>query len=104
MDRDQRAKLADFAGSSIDGSPLLIAVPATLEYPGPLLSSQGDHFAFGSVLHKTMTGHKRQKRSEELHVKSVFPRTIFLGACGQVPRSRRDEYVDRKGVDRTRSI
>src|SRR5271163_4530108 len=38
LDENLNAKLADFAGSSIDGSPLLIAVTASHEYPGPLLS------------------------------------------------------------------
>lgn len=65
MDKDQRAKLADFAGSSVDGSPLLIAAPAIHEYPGPLLSSQGDLFAFGCVFHGIMTAHKRQMRTEK---------------------------------------
>jgi serine/threonine protein kinase len=36
LDRHLNAKLADFAGSSLDGSPLLIGVTASHEYPGPL--------------------------------------------------------------------
>lgn len=39
LDKDLNVKLADFAGSSIDGSPLLIAVTASYEYSGPLLST-----------------------------------------------------------------
>lgn len=49
MDKDSSAKLADFAGLSIDGSSLLIAVTAIHEYSGPLLSFQGNLFAFGCV-------------------------------------------------------
>jgi len=56
LDEKLNARLADFAGSSLDGSPLLIAVTASHEYPGPALSVQGDLFAFGSLLYEIMTG------------------------------------------------
>lgn len=62
MDKGLSAKLADFAGLSIDGSSLLIAVTTIHEYPGPLLSSQGDLFAFGCVFYEILTGHERQIR------------------------------------------
>ena len=52
LDENLNAKLADFAGSSIYRSPLLIAVTASHECPGPLLSIKGDLFALGSVLYE----------------------------------------------------
>lgn len=55
LDRNLNVKLADFAGSSVDGSPLLIAVTASHEHPESILSSAGDLFAFGSVLYEIMT-------------------------------------------------
>jgi serine/threonine protein kinase len=53
------AKVADFGGSSIDGSRLLVAANASHTYPGPeslLPSVQVDLFALGSVLYNIMTG------------------------------------------------
>lgn len=56
LDEGLDAKVADFAGSSLDGSELLICIMPSHEYPGPVLSTQGDIFALGSVLYEIMTG------------------------------------------------
>ncbi|ORX96122.1 kinase-like domain-containing protein [Clohesyomyces aquaticus] len=50
------AKLADFGGSSLDRSPLLVIVNASHRYPGPRQSIPADLFALGSVLYHLMTG------------------------------------------------
>lgn len=80
LDGNLDAKLADFAGSSIDGCPLLIAVTASHEYPGELLSVQGDLFAFGSVLYEIMTGGvpydgRSDNEIGALYLKGEFPDT-----------------------------
>jgi serine/threonine protein kinase len=92
LDEKLNAKVADFAGSSIDGSPLLIAVTASHEYPGPLLSPQGDLFAFASVLYEIMSGDMpyRGLSDEEIcgrYSKGEFPDTEPLPtAIGSVIR------------------
>ncbi|KAF4966175.1 hypothetical protein FZEAL_10680 [Fusarium zealandicum] len=89
LDEGLNAKLADFAGSSIDGSPLLVAVPASHEFPGPLLSIQGDLFAFGCVLYEIMTEQvphdgKTDDKIRSLYASDVFPDTRPLGAVGRI--------------------
>lgn len=91
LDENLNAKLADFAGSSIDGSPLLIAVTASHEYPGPLLSIKGDLFALGSVLYELMTGDSpfsglSDKEIRSRYLKGEFPYTESLQAVGNVIR------------------
>lgn len=89
MDEHLVAKLADFCGSSIDGSPLLVRVTASHRYPGPLLSVQGDIFALGSILYEIMTGvipyHKlSEKEIEVQYSKKDFPETKSLGSVGDI--------------------
>ncbi|RDL37127.1 uncharacterized protein BP5553_04560 [Venustampulla echinocandica] len=91
LDENLNAKLADFAGSSIDGSPLPIAVTASHEYPGSLVFVQGDLFAFGSSLYEIMTGHApynglTDKEIHTLYSKGEFPNTEFLQAIGSTIR------------------
>lgn len=91
LDEGFNAKLADFAGSSIDGSPLLVGVTASHETPGSLLSVQGDLFAFGSVLYEIMTTQvpyddKADDEIQALYTKGVFPDTSFLGTMGHIIR------------------
>jgi serine/threonine protein kinase len=89
LDEDLNVKLADFAGSSIDGSPLLVAVTASHEYPGSLLSRQADIFALGCVLYEIMTGSiPYEGESEEViqdrYTNNDFPTTECLGAFGLI--------------------
>ncbi|RSL96429.1 hypothetical protein CDV31_013465 [Fusarium ambrosium] len=89
LDEELNAKLADFAGSSIDGSPLLVAVPASHEYPGSLLSIQGDLFAFGCIVYEIMTQQiphhgKTDGEIRGLYTRGVFPDTSSLGALGGI--------------------
>jgi serine/threonine protein kinase len=91
LDDNLNTKLADFAGSSLDGRPLLIAVTASHEYPGSVLSPVGDIFALGSVLYEIMTGNAPYSAVPEDEIslqysKGAFPDTIFLGAIGDVIR------------------
>lgn len=89
LDEKLNAKVADFAGSSLDGSPLLIAVTASHEYPGPALSAQGDFFAFGSVLYEIMTGNVpyadlAEDEILDRYAKHDFPSTDSLQAVGKI--------------------
>ncbi|KAI9789215.1 MAG: hypothetical protein M1835_001813 [Candelina submexicana] len=56
LDDQLDAKLGDFAGSSIDGSQLLVACAISHEPPWKATPKQADIFAFGSVCYKIMTG------------------------------------------------
>ena len=89
LDRHLDTKLADFAGSSLDGSDLLVAVTASHRYPGSALSVQGDIFALGSTLYEIMTGvvpyHEfSEKEIESRYSKYEFPETKSLGPIGDV--------------------
>lgn len=97
------ARLGDFAGSSIDGSPLTYVIRANHRYPGPLQSVKADIFAFGSVLYHIWTGRTPYydlvtgcadedsdallKREEEViarYARREFPKTEFLGDIGGI--------------------
>lgn len=89
LDKQFNAKLADFAGSSLDGSPLLIGVAASHRSPGPALSIQGDIFALGSTLYEIVKGSSPyQEFSEEdieaRYYRGEFPETKSLGPIGDV--------------------
>ncbi|KAI8710833.1 EKC/KEOPS complex subunit BUD32 [Fusarium sp. LHS14.1] len=91
LDESFNAKLADFAGSSIDGSPLLVGVTPSHESPGSLLSIQGDLFAFGCILYEIMTTQvpydgKADDEIQSLYTSGVFPDTSSLGAMGHIIR------------------
>lgn len=100
VDEGFNTKLADFAGSSLDGSPLLVAVTASHESPGPLLSVQADLFALGCVFYELMTGQiphdgKEDEEIEELYKSRVFPDTDSLGAIGHIiTQCWQARYVD----------
>lgn len=92
LDGGLKAKLADFAGSSIDSSPLLIAVTASHEYPGDTLSVQGDIFAFGSVMYEVMTGERPYAALSEANVRARylskdFPDITSLDSLGRIIRA-----------------
>jgi len=90
LDGDLNAKVGDFAGSSLDGSPLLIAVTASHRYPGRLLSKQADIFALGSTLFEVTCGQTPydglpDKEIKDLFEKSKFPETKGrLGPIGDI--------------------
>lgn len=105
-------KLADFGGSSLDGSDLLVSVHASHRYPGPLLSTHADIFSLGSVYYTIMTGtFPYQDLSDEdiaaLFKQGRFPETKTYGPfgaiimkCWQVEyQSVMDLYKDIEGMN-----
>ena len=89
LDRGLNAKLADFAGSSIDGSSLLVAVTSSHRYPGSSLDVKADLFALGSVLYHIFTGHApfEELTSQEIDQrfsKGEFPDTASLHRVGVI--------------------
>ncbi|KAF2813573.1 kinase-like protein [Mytilinidion resinicola] len=89
LDENLNAKLADFAGSSLEGSPLLVGVTASYRSPGDTLCIQGDIFAFGSTLYKIITGYNpyhdlTEREIKALFLKGSFPETNSLGPLGEV--------------------
>ncbi|KAH6634386.1 kinase-like domain-containing protein [Chaetomium sp. MPI-SDFR-AT-0129] len=79
LDGELNAKLADFAGSSLDGSGLLVCVAASHEYPGPTMSTQGDIFAFGSVLYEIVTGDSPFKGLPDDEIENRYKNGQFAG-------------------------
>ena len=98
LDSNLDPKIADFAGSSLDQSPLLLESPASYCYPGSSLSVQGDIFAFGSLVYEIMTGESpyEGKDGDEvraLFLKNIFPDTTQLGPLGHIiDKCWRGEY------------
>ncbi|KAF1990327.1 kinase-like protein [Aulographum hederae CBS 113979] len=89
LDANLDVKLADFAGSSMDGSELLVVVTASHLIPGENLSIQGDLFALGSTLYRIATGLNPYSELEEDEIETrflngEFPETKSLGRCGEV--------------------
>ncbi|KAK4039928.1 kinase-like protein [Parachaetomium inaequale] len=97
-------KLADFAGSSLDGSPLLIGVTPSHEYPGPLLSIEADLFALGYTLYEIVNESQPYAGlSDEVildhYSKGKFPETGSLGSVGSIiTKCWRGEYKECKQV------
>lgn len=92
LDDGLDAKLADFAGSSIDSSRLLVAVTVSYENPGRVLSVQGDIFALGSLMYEVMTGERPYAALSEANVrarfmKHEFPDVTSLGRLGRLIRT-----------------
>jgi serine/threonine protein kinase len=91
LDEGLNAKVAGFGGSSLDGSELLICIAPSHEYPGPVLSTQGDIFALGSVLYEIVTGSPpyvglSDTEIEDRYKKGNFAETASLGEMGVIIR------------------
>ena len=89
LDKDLNAKVADFSGSSLDKSPLLVHVTTSHAHPFDAGSESGDIFALGSLFYEIMTGrapyvHLTEKETEERFSKLEFPETDSLGSVGSV--------------------
>lgn len=89
LDDSLNVKLADFAGSSLDGSEFLIAVTPSHRYPGCTLSIKGDLFAFGSVLYQLLSGKPPYNGLSEDEIcarysKGIFPETQSLEVFGSI--------------------
>ncbi|KAL2021259.1 hypothetical protein VTK56DRAFT_7338 [Thermocarpiscus australiensis] len=104
LDASLQAKVANFAGSSIDGSPLLVLITESHEFPGPLLSIQADLFALGSVLYEFTTGHPPYEGLGDTEIraryqKGRFPETGCLGAVGRIiEQCWRGSYSETKRI------
>jgi serine/threonine protein kinase len=89
LDGQLHIKLSDFGGSSLDGSPLLVAVTASHRCSGSVSSMQGDIFALGSTLYEIMTGvvpyyEYSEEEVKARYSKGKFPETKFLGSIGDI--------------------
>jgi len=76
-------------GFASNGSPLLVIVTESHEFPGPLLSTRADIFAFGSVLYEIMTRHApyegwNEREIRARYLKGEFPETESLQAIGTI--------------------
>lgn len=89
LDDHYDARVGDFGGSSLDGSPLLVAVTSSHAYPGELLSVQADIFALGSTWYEIMTGfapyHELAEHEiDARYLKADFAETKALGPMGDI--------------------
>jgi serine/threonine protein kinase len=90
LDGTLHSKVADFGGSSLDGSELRIMVSAShRRHSGDLNSIEADLFALGSCIYEILTGQApyagcEEEEIETLFGKSKFPTTTHLGPIGNV--------------------
>jgi len=77
LDGALRAKVADFGGSSLDGSELRVVVSASHCSPGDLDSIEGDVFALGSSMYEIMTGQAPYAGREEEEIEGLFSKSEF---------------------------
>jgi len=91
LTQDLDIKLADFGGSSLDGSELLVIVHASHRYPRPLLSTDADIFSLGSAHYAIMMGKVPYQDLPEEEITALFkdgkfPDTDTLGPFGAIIR------------------
>jgi hypothetical protein len=89
LDDTLHTKLADFGGSSLDDSDLLIMVTASHRSTGNLKSINADIYALGSSFYEILTGEAPYEGFEEdeimgLFSESKFPDTRSLGPMGDI--------------------
>ncbi|KAF1918253.1 kinase-like domain-containing protein [Ampelomyces quisqualis] len=92
LTQDLDIKLADFGGSSLDGSDLLVSVHASHRYPEPLLSTAADIFSLASAHYSIMTGKRPYQDLSEKEITALFkdgkfPETDTLGPTGAIIRN-----------------
>ena len=91
LDEHLNARLGDFAGSSIDGSELLIACSDSHDPPWPSSLEKADIFALGSVYYHIVTGFAPFHELPGHQIKTLFengtfPETTSLGWVGPIIR------------------
>jgi serine/threonine protein kinase len=84
VDDTLHTKVADFSGSSLDGSKLLVMVTASHRSPGVLKSPEADIFALASCFYEILTGQapyagRDEEEIMDLYSQSKFPETTSLG-------------------------
>ncbi|OCL09452.1 kinase-like protein [Glonium stellatum] len=90
LDGALHSKVADFGGSSMDGSGLSVQVTASHRSPGVLNSIEGDLFALGSSFYEILTGEAPYAGREEDEIRSLFSESKFpeattsLGPMGDI--------------------
>ncbi|OBT70001.1 hypothetical protein VE03_00364 [Pseudogymnoascus sp. 23342-1-I1] len=89
LDENLDPKVADFAGSSLDSSPLLVESAGSYQYPGSSVSVEGDIFAFGSLVYEIMTGREPYEgvdgdETRALYGRKCFPDTEPLGGVAHI--------------------
>jgi serine/threonine protein kinase len=89
LDGTLHTKVADFGGSSLDESKLLVMVTASHRSPGILKSTDADIFALASCFYEILTGQAPYAGCEEeeimdLFSQSKFPETTSLGPMGGI--------------------
>jgi serine/threonine protein kinase len=90
LDVNSSVKLADFAGSSIDGSPATVNYEVRSRLPGMLApSKQSDIFALGCAIYEMATGvrpyeEKAYKVVQQLYAKKTFPDTADIEGLGGI--------------------
>lgn len=90
LDDELNARIADFAGSSIDGEDSLICYETSHELPGiDTISEKCELFALGSVFYEIMTSSKPYKELSDdeicaAYTAGSYPRLDHLHACRQI--------------------
>ncbi|KAF2245225.1 kinase-like protein [Trematosphaeria pertusa] len=104
LDENLNAKVADFAGSSLDRSPLLVVVTESYRRPGDTCCIKADIFAFGSTVYNIVTGQSPYHDLSDCEIdrrfeRGEFPETDSLGPLGKIiSKCWRDEYPDATSI------
>nr|POE99490.1 megakaryocyte-associated tyrosine-protein kinase [Quercus suber] len=77
LDEQLHAKVADFSGSSLDGSLLLVEVTTSHAHPVLTGSVQGDVFALGSLCYELETGFPPYRTLSDREIEERFSREEF---------------------------
>jgi serine/threonine protein kinase len=78
LDEEFNLKLGDFAGSSIDGEPVLVCYETSYEHPEMTdISIKSELFAVGSALYEIMTGSRPYEGQSDFAIKAAYRRGNF---------------------------
>jgi hypothetical protein len=77
-------KLGDFAGSAIDGLPVLVCYETSHELPGEDISTRTELFALGPTIYEIITGSKPYKDLPDHEITAAFAEGRYPN-LGSVP-------------------